>query len=99
MVNKIKVDLIFIEEVKNEDDIEHLVNVKADLGEVFKSKFYEYMNKDIRLEHTLKIRSYLLNYIDNGQLRYVDFQGKRYIIESVDSLKGRYSLLNLSEMM
>lgn len=98
MLNLITTNLIYIEEKHNAENKEHIKkNVKAKQGEVFNNKYYANLNRGIQLTSILKINDYHKQPYENGELRYCEIKGKRYIINRISKIKGKNILLDLEE--
>lgn len=92
------VNLIYIEEIKNQSNKEHVrANVRAYENDIYASDYYANLNRDMQLTMRLKVREiYQRDYL-NGQLRYVDYQGKRYTITRAQNTNGKYMYLDIGE--
>lgn len=105
MIQKGSVTLIYVKEyVANnkspkKDDIERVV--KCDVIGKFSSNYYVQRDRDMLVSNTLRVGKHYINDYQEGQLRYVDFQGKRYSIKNIlnddANRRNRYVLLDVEE--
>lgn len=92
------VNLIYIEEIKNSPNIEHVrSNVRAYENDIYASDYYANLNRDMQLTMRLRVREIYLNDYNEGQLRYVDYKGRRYTITRAQKTQGKYILLDIGE--
>lgn len=97
MQQLIKCSLVYIEPQHNAEDIEHTKETKAKRGEVYASKYYNNLTRGINLSMVLEIRDYHTLPYNNGELRYVIIDTKKYKIEKINKIKGRKVLLDIGE--
>lgn len=94
--------LIYIEETHVDGkpkSIEHKkVDVNCSIKDIYSSKYYEALNRGVKLTMLLKIRSFLIDDFEGGELRYIEHSGKRYSIDNINGSSARFVLVFLKEM-
>lgn len=92
------INLVYVEEVKNQPSIEHIrANVRAYKNDVYASDYYANLNRDMQLTKRFKVRETYLKDFNGGQLRYVDSNGRRYVIARAQNTRGKYIILDVGE--
>lgn len=104
MIKKRECVLVFVEESQNEIKspikIEHHHSVICDDMGTWSSNYYVDRNRDMMKSVNLRVQEFHL-YSNDGQLRFVDFNGTRYEIKNVlnDRDKGiRFKILDCQEL-
>lgn len=97
-MNKLKkCNLIFIKEILNEEDIEDvIIDKKIRIGKVSDSKYYQNLNNGREINLVGFIEMSLTTFSD-GELRFIDFDNKRYKCERVEEVKNKQLMLTLGE--
>ena len=72
--------------------------ITCTIGDVYASRYYEGLNRDVKLTCVIEVRSYHKMDYKGGQLRYVFINGKKQVVDSIDPSKGQYVLLTLKEL-
>ncbi len=91
--------LIYVKYGKFEDEVLE-IEVKAKFDEVFQNRYYENLNRGIKIEKVLMVMEHYATFYtaDGFDLAYViDDRNIKYKIESTRSLKGRQIMLDLVE--
>lgn len=89
--------LIYVKFGKYEDE-EKEIKVKAKFDEVFRNRYYESLNRGIKIEKVLKINEHYSKYYEKegyDLLYVIDSNDVKYKIEDISSLNGRQIMLDL----
>ena len=98
-MNKLKkCSIIFIEEVKNNDDIEHILdNVKIRIGKVSNSRYYANLNKSIEIASVGFIQEDIM-LSSPHQMRFIEIDGIRYKCSRYSEIAGKRLMIDLVEV-
>lgn len=104
---RIKTDcmLVYVKEVETEDSEverqETIRKVQCDVLQQFSAYYYKDFNRDMMRSLNISIFAHYFDLeVSLGQLRYILYKNKRYVIKKIlkDKQKGwRYKLLDLEE--
>lgn len=98
MYKKTGCNLVYIQEIKNENDVEIIKeNVKIDIGEIYSTKYYAALNRDIELSKNIRLREHHKYDYQGGQLRYVIINDVKYIIDRINDMEGNFINIDLVE--
>jgi hypothetical protein len=102
-----KCKLVFIQEIRNQQDIEYLIDSKCVIGDIFETKYYTNANNGLELSKYIKIREHYISEkfkktkfktSERVDLRFIEIDNLRYKCEKISSLNGNYIGIDLSEV-
>lgn len=99
MRNFIETKLVYVEDGKNKDDIEHTKIVRAMSSNPTENRVYKNLELGFETNNILYIKEhYALDY-NNGELTYIELNDVRYKINTIIPIRGGYVYLNIGEQL
>lgn len=89
---------IYIEEVFNQENIEHEREIIIYEDNVYRETYYSNLNRGIQLSKMVKIKEHYKYNWNNGELRYIEIDNKRYKITKLNQSKQRNVIVDLEEL-
>lgn len=100
MRSAISVDLIYVEDVKNDNPIEHIrTGIKAFNTDPSEKRIYKNLEVGMETNAIIYVKSYYKLPYENGKLMFVEIDGVRYKINSIIRVKNEYVYLNVGEQI
>lgn len=104
--------LHYIQEIRNEEDLEYTIDVRCTFGNISSNKYYQTMNNGVELslymtlnEHLKDISNLEPNTLtppflggEKTELRFITFKNVKYKVEKISDISANKIGLDLSEL-